>query len=244
MDASTIAAVGMQDDLARLATVSHNLANVTTPGYKKQVALEGAFGLQLAALLGTTGGGNNALPAPAAAMLSIDASAGPLRPGANRHEVAIEGDSFFELAGPQGPAFTRQGALRVDLKGVLVGSQGLPMMGSGGAISLLNEPFTVTPKGEIEQGGRVAGQLRRVRFDRPGALVPMGDGMYAQGAARVLDAHGADPVRAGFQESSNVNSPREMVRLTEIVRHFESLQKIVQGHDDSLEKTIRKLGEF
>jgi flagellar basal body rod protein FlgG len=45
-------------------------------------------------------------------------------------------------------------------------------------------------------------------------------------------------------EASNVDSAGEMVRLTETVRHFESLQKIVQGYDATLEATIRKLGEF
>jgi flagellar basal body rod protein FlgG len=35
-----------------------------------------------------------------------------------------------------------------------------------------------------------------------------------------------------------------MVRLAETVRHFESLQRLVQGYDETLEKTIRKLGEF
>jgi flagellar basal-body rod protein FlgF len=41
-----------------------------------------------------------------------------------------------------------------------------------------------------------------------------------------------------------VSSPQEMVRMTETVRHFEALSRIVQGYDDALEKTIRKLGDF
>lgn len=244
MDLMTIAAVGMQNDLQRMGTISQNLANVTTPGYKKQVSLVRAFALEMAGLQATTLGVGNAQGLGMSAPLSIDASAGPLRPSTNLQDIAIEGDSFFEVATAEGPAFTRQGALRVDLKGTLVGSQGLPIMGSGGEIGMTNAPFTIAANGNVEQGGRAVGRIRRVRFDKPASLSPMGNGMYAQGGARVLDVQSGDPVRVGFQEGSNVSSPQEMVRLTETVRHFEALQKIVQGYDDSLEKAIRKLGDF
>jgi len=50
--------------------------------------------------------------------------------------------------------------------------------------------------------------------------------------------------RVGYLEQSNVNLPREMVSMTETVRHFEAMQRIFQGRDESLEKAIRKLGEF
>jgi len=51
-------------------------------------------------------------------------------------------------------------------------------------------------------------------------------------------------MRSGYQESSNVNSSQEMVRMTETVRHFEAMQKIMQGYGDSLDNSIKKLGEF
>ena len=56
--------------------------------------------------------------------------------------------------------------------------------------------------------------------------------------------NGLGALNQGFLEGSNVSSPQEMVRLSETVRHFESMQRIVQGYDESLEKSIRKLGEF
>ena len=51
-------------------------------------------------------------------------------------------------------------------------------------------------------------------------------------------------LRAGYQENSNVNSAEEMVRLTETVRHFEAMQKAMQGYGEVYEQTLRKLGEF
>jgi flagellar basal body rod protein FlgG len=66
----------------------------------------------------------------------------------------------------------------------------------------------------------------------------------AGSAQQVADPKTPSSLRTGFLETSNVSSPQEMVRLTETVRHFESLQRLVQGYDETLEKTIRKLGEF
>ncbi len=68
--------------------------------------------------------------------------------------------------------------------------------------------------------------------------------MYGQGAARMENAAASGAVRVGYQENSNVNSPQEMIRLTETVRHFESMQKVMQGYEDVFEKAMRKLGEF
>jgi len=237
----TIAGVGMQDDLKRMDSISQNIANVLTPGYKKQAVVVSPFNVQLvqagaeARLAGVPG---------AAPRLALDAGAGTLRPSASAQDVAIEGESFFEVATPAGPAYTRQGALRADVQGRLVGSQGLPLQGEGGDISLTGAPFKVAANGDVTQGERIVGRLKRVRFEQAGAMVAQGNGLYGQGGAILKDARATDPVRAGFQESSNVNSPQEMVRMTDTVRHFEALSRLVQGYDDTLEKTIRKLGDF
>lgn len=243
MDLFTIAGVGMQNDQLRLESISQNIANVLTPGYKKQAVITSAFAAQLSGAAAGRDARLVAVPG-APARMAIDPAAGSLRPSGNPQDIAIEGDSFFEVNTPTGLAYTRQGAMRADLQGRLVANHGMPVMGEGGEISLTNAPFSIAANGDVTQGERVAGRLKRVHFEHADALQAQGNGLYLQGGATVKDAHSADPVRAGFQESSNVSSPQEMVRLSETVRHFESLQRIVQGYDESLEKAIRKLGDF
>jgi flagellar basal body rod protein FlgG len=140
--------------------------------------------------------------------------------------------------------YTRQGNFRVDVRGRLVGTQGLPVLGTSGEITLGNAPFTVSALGEVSQGGRVVGTLKLVSFDHPSRLQSLGNGTYGQGAAQVDERASGARLRSGFSEASNVSSAQEMVRLSETVRHFEALHKVVQGYDESLEKAIRKLGEF
>jgi len=50
-------------------------------------------------------------------------------------------------------------------------------------------------------------------------------------------------VRQGYLENSNVESTREMTSLIDTMRHFETVNKMVQGYDDMLGTAIRKLGE-
>jgi flagellar basal body rod protein FlgG len=115
----------------------------------------------------------------------------------------------------------------------------------GGEIVMGNGPFSIGADGEVRQHDRVLGTLKVVHFDHPELLEAMGNGSYRPGGAHVdPNASATASLRPGFQENSNVNSPEEMVRLTETVRHFEALAHMVQGYDDTMEKTIRKLGEF
>ncbi len=238
MDLMAIASTGMQGDLARMESISHNTANVLTPGFKRQIAVTSSF----AAHLGT-GARSSAQSSGAPARTVLDLSSGVLRPTGNPHDVAIEGPGFFEIMTAAGVAYTKAGSLRTDLQGRLVTLQDAPVASIGGELRLASTPFTIAPNGNVIQDGRVAGRLKLVQFTHPDALVPVGNGIYQAGSSETLEAK-TSSLRIGFLEGSNVSSPQEMVRLTETVRHFESLQRLVQGYDETLEKTIRKLGEF
>ncbi|WP_255490795.1 flagellar hook-basal body protein [Duganella sp. CY15W] len=244
MDVTAIAASGMQQDLRRIDSISQNMANVLTPGYKRQVLMSKDFSQQVQQGLAAV----TALPAAgiapgSATQLSIDASAGTLRYTGNPQDLAIDGMAFFEIATPEGPAYTRQGSLHTDARGRLVTAAGAAVMGAGGDI-VVKGPFAVDANGDVRQGERVLTRLKLVSFANPEALLPLGGGAYAQGGARVAELDVAPSVRSGYQENSNVNTSQEMVRLSDTMRHFEALQRVIQGYDDSLEKTIRKLGEF
>jgi flagellar basal body rod protein FlgG len=231
LDIVKIAADSMQRDLQKMQHISQNLANVLTPGYKRQMSVEQGFAAQMEQ-------GLAASPVPA-----IDARAGTLRYTGVAQDIAVEGSAFFEISAPEGRRFSRQGALHVDSAGRLVGVHGFPLMGAGGEIVLTPGPFTIDPSGQVLQDGRVAGQLKLVSFSKASQLQPVGAGLYAQGGA-VEELAAPATVRVGFLENSNVESAHEMVGMTETVRHFEALARIAQGYDEALGTTFRKLGEF
>lgn len=233
IDALDAAAASLANDLARMSSIGHNLANAATPGYKRQVG-----GTPFAATLGE----QQAMAARAA----IDQKQGALRVTDAALDLAIDGEGFFELRTGSGAAYTRRGDFRVDAAGQLVTQAGHLVMGTGGPLVLRSAAPVITKEGRVLEDGQEVGQLKLVTFADPRTLTPSESGAVfsAPDAAQALMPERAPRVLQGHLEASNVNTAAEMVRMIETVRHFEAVQKVVQGFDEMRERALRKLGEF
>jgi flagellar basal-body rod protein FlgF len=239
----------MQSDMARLDRVAMNLANVQTPGYKREQMLTLPFAARVQAATTTDVA---ALGSPAQPLLPpsshIDQRAGTLQPTGQPLDLALTGPGWFEVATAHGPAYTRQGNFRLDPGGRLVTQQGQPVMGIGGEIQLLQATPVIDAAGRVlespARGGTAPlGQLKIVQFDPQAALERLGDGLVRVRGETTLQADAATEVRQGFLENSNVNPMQEMMQLLQSVRHMETLQKVALGYDEMLGASIRKLGE-
>jgi flagellar basal-body rod protein FlgG len=246
IDAVAMTAGSMSNDMQRLATISHNLANATTPGFKRDIALHGRFALTLEEL---DPAGTPSIDAARTddVLSKIDQAAGALRFTGNPFDLALEGPGYFEVAGAEGPLYTRQGDFHLDARGRLVNAGGMPVMGTAGEIYLLGGETKIERDGRILENGRQVAQLRIVDFEQPDALLKAGNGLYAalsaQGPKDVAALERQSQLRQAHLESSNVVSVSEMVLLIETIRHFESQQKLIVGYDELLERVIRTLGE-
>ncbi|VVE90685.1 flagellar hook-basal body protein [Pandoraea bronchicola] len=248
-DILAVALYAMQDDMARLNGVATNLANLSTPGYKRQVPVSAGFGAMVAGLSGAASGmsgeiaGGIAQAGTAASVQRIDPRPGTLKRTGAPLDFAINSEGFFEIATQSGPAYTRKGNFHVDARGRLVTEQGDPVMGKGGEIVLTGSHPVVDAAGNVTESGQPVAQLRVVGFERADRLSPLGYGMYAANgpgnAMQDVDLQ----VRQGYLENANVTNMQEMVQLMQTMRHFESMQKVAQGYDDMLGNAIRKLSD-
>jgi len=247
-----VALSSMQQDMNRLDRVASNLANVTTPGFKREILVTPPFGDSIEAAMGAA----RPSPGPAAAPVVLtDHRPGTLRITSQPLDLAIEGDAYFEVQTSSGPAFTRQGDFQVDARGRLVTSRGEPVMGTAGEIILSSQRPVIDPDGKVTEPlaaggpgsgspGTVIGQLKLVRLEDPAGLRRLGNGQVAtSGQAHPVD-DGQARVRQGALENSNVSSAQEMVQLMQTMRHFESMQRVAQGYDEMLGASIRKLGDL
>lgn len=240
VDAIGAAVAAMTNDLSRMNVIGQNLANASTAGYRREMAVAQPFQDALA-----TGGGHTLTTAAPAGIDRIqDFKPGMLQPTRNPLDLALEGEGFFEIMTDGGPRYTRQGNFRLDAVGRLVTESGSPVMGDSGEIVLKSTQVSIDSQGRILEGDRPAGQLRIARFTDPHTLAHVGSGVYAMGDGSTLKSDGYARVRQGFLEGSNVNSTQEMVKMIETVRHFESGQKVIQAYDDMLSRALGKLGEF
>lgn len=241
VDMLSAAQGGMLNDVQRMQVISHNIANSTTPGFKREIVTSRAFADYIDQAMRP--GQTNAYPgAQPQAQVVIDHSQGTLRYTGDPLDVAIQGDGFFEVMTPQGPAYTRQGNFQIDSTGRLLTATGLPVLGNGGDIVLSGDKPVIDQTGKITEGQREVAQLRTVAIADPNTLVEAGSGLYLPTAStRTRD--GTAGIRQGYLEAANVTVMDEMVRLIETMRHFESSQRLMTGYDEMLDKAINVVGE-
>lgn len=259
-DVLAISLQSMQQDMARLERISMNMANATTPGYKREVATSlpsnaAAFSDAMRGA-GRPQQGPQAEPSNAAGvagmlLIQTDAHPGTLKSTGQSLDVALTTPGFFEISTEAGLAYTRQGSWQLDARGRLVTAQGNPVMGVGGEIVLSRPNPVIDATGQVfesKPGGGAestpVAQLKVVRFDNAKDLRRMGDGLMGtdQTPSQLTDSE--VQLRQGFLENSNVNSMQEMVQLIQSMRHFESMQRVALGYDEMIGGAVRKLGDL
>jgi flagellar basal-body rod protein FlgG len=229
----------MADDTMRMATISHNLANATTAGFKKDITVSRPF-LEYLQAYGIGAPPQTFLTSLPLPDTVVDFKAGSLRHTGGSLDVALDGDGFFELQGAEAPLYTRQGNFQIDSRGRLVNASGIPLAGD---ISVTTNQVRIDQQGRVFDDERPAGQLRVVAFEHTDALQKAGDGLFiapSAGAGVPVDTR----IRQGYLENSNVITVNEMVAVIETMRHFEANQKLIQGYDEMLDRAIRTLGDY
>lgn len=259
-----IALQSMQQDMQRLDRISLNVANVTTPGYQREVV--GARPLRLSApsfaqhiqagAESAVSANNSVAGLNSNLVVQVDSRSGTLKSTGQALDVALAGPGYFQVSTPNGLAYTRQGSFRMDAQGRLVTAHGHPVMGQGGEVFLQNQRPQIDVQGHIyesdpTQGGASSAQrnmpvakLKVVVPEDVSQLKHLGEGLMGIGSSATAIADGDLRVQQGFLENSNVSSMHEMVHLMQTMRHFESMQKVALSYDEMTGQAIRKLGEL
>jgi flagellar basal-body rod protein FlgG len=227
----------------RLDVISNNLANVNTPGYKKdKVSFEGL-------LAGNTNPpavpqGMTADPILQKENLYIDYSNGMTTQSTNPLDLALDGDGFFAVTTPDGTAYTRQGNFRASADGTLVTMDGYPVQGTGGAaISVKGSHVEIDAKGGVSVDGAQVGSISVVDFAKPYQLTKTGSALFVPTDPQAAVQAGKAQVQQGYIEGSNVDSISEMVQMIETNRYFEACSKVIKGFDDIAAKAANEIGK-
>ena len=236
------AASGAKHILEQQATTAHNLANVTTTGFRAQidsfraVPVEGVGLPTRAFVVNSTVG--------------ADFSSGPLQATGRELDVAVKGKGWLAVQMPDGSeAYTRNGALQMNSNGLLQSTGGFTIAGDGG-------PITVPPEVTVAIGGdgtistiatstkpgapTVLGRLKLV--NPPEAdLVRGDDGLFRlrNGAAAPADPQVA--VAGGMLEGSNVSPIESMVTMIALARSFETQMNLMKNAENNATKATQIL---
>lgn len=235
------AATALDAAETRHRIASENLAHVHQPGYRRRIIQQTTFKDELARFgdiggysktLGTSAGDSNIL---------VDHSAGVLEQSARPLDVALQGDGFFAIDGPDGTLYTRNGRFHLNPDGTLVTVDGLPVQGRGGSISLPTgvsaSDLQIDPTGRVLAGGQEIGQLELTRFTEPQQLIAAGASLFRDpGTAGAEDA--SVLVMQGFVEKSNVSPIDELINIMVSSRQYEAARKAMTSIDDSISNRI------
>lgn len=214
---------------SRLEIASSNVANMTTPGFKRQRTTQ------------TFAGTLNALEVATAR--TTDFSPGVLKSTDGRLDLALAGEGFFQVRNSQGEVFfTRSGQFTRSSDGRVTDGRGMALQGADGRDLILGlGEVQIAEDGAVIQNGRPVGRV--------GVFAPAGATQLHVYAGSVFRGSGIDMeevsrpmVRQGMLEGSNVNMSTEMTEVMGAMRQAEMGSRIVQTFDALMGQTISTFG--
>ncbi len=236
------AMTGAKHILEQQATVSHNLANVSTTGFRAQLDSFRAVPVK-----------SEGLPTRAFvvdATVGTDFSTGAMQNTGRELDVAVQGKGWLVVEKADGSeAFTRHGSLKVSENGILQTQDGLNLVGDGGPITIPPEvsiaiakdgTVSTIPTGTKPNAVQVIGRLKLVNPPEEN-LVRGDDGLFKTKDGTTVDADPLVGVAGGMLENSNVNVVESMVNMINLARSFEMQMKLLQNAENNATKASQIL---
>lgn len=158
-------------------------------------------------------------------------------------DFAMEGKGFFVVQRGNETLYTRDGHFRVNSQGYLVNELGDEVLGNyGGSLSPINvgnNKMQLDAYNNLHIEGGQTVKLATADFDDYNTLEKIGDNLYRGGNANLnADVN----IKQGALEKSNVNLINEMVNMMNVMRSFETNQKMVQVMDETMGKAANEIG--
>jgi len=217
---------GAKATMQRQDTLSNNLANASTPGFRAE--------LQAFRAVPVLGSGASTRVYALETTPGYDATPGVVTQTGRNLDVAVQGQSWLSVQALDGTeGYTRGGSLDITAEGTLVTRSGLPVLGDGGPIQVprdseisIGADGTVSAKGA---NGKITsvGKLKLVTATPETPLERGTDGLF-RAATGELDADRNARVQDGALEGSNVSPIETMVSMIAAARQFESQMKMLQ----------------
>lgn len=259
MRALTIAATGMSAQQTRVEVISNNLANMSTTGYSARRAEFADLHYQQVARPGTINATDGTvLPTgvqiglgvrPSAVSVNIQQGSSSATGG--DLDLSIEGTGYLEVTLPSGAsAFTRDGGLKRSADGLIVTSDGYPVVPD---ITIPDDAraISINADGEVYAyfddriEPELLGQFTLTGFPNAKGLEAIGSNLFLESPASgapftgTPGSDGLGTVRQGYLEASSVDPVREITELIEAQRGYELNAKVISAADQMLGATVQ-----
>ena len=260
MRALQSAATGMAAQELNVQTISNNIANLRTSGFKRQqVQFQDLLYDNIKRAGSSTSDGGTMLPAGLAIGSGVktvstprDMSQGNLTATNKPYDVAVRGEGYFKIRMPDGTsAYTRDGSFALDAQGQLVTQNGFTVE-PGITVPASATAVTVSAAGLVQATlpGQTAqqnvGTIQLSRFINKTGLTSVGDNLFTETAASgqaidgVPNADGFGSLQQNYLEDANVNAVTEISGLIAAQRAYEMNSKVITAADQMLSTTSQR----
>ena len=262
-------------EMIRQDMAANNLANVDTPGYKRD---QGIFKELPTMTLRKVNDGKLYPPRPFYKYPKIgelgtgvildesytDFKAGKMEYTGNELDVGLANEKAFLLVqGPNGIRYSRDGTLTIDHEGYLTNVHGDYIMAERDPVSEIEGQVLIDEEGNpnVNLMRVQVNDQQTVQIDEEGRVIVDGDPQFRiargqasdrkafrkEGSNKFVRAYGAvtrsiGKVKPGYREKPNFSLVEEMVKMIEVSRAYEANSKVVQSHDNLLDKAINSVG--
>ena len=236
---TAMAASGLRARMESLDLLANNVANASTGGYKADrefyslyISPEAADAAQTATM-------------PVIEKPWIDLTQGVIQPTGNALDLALSGKGFFAVQAPGGRLYTRNGSFHLTADGQMVSAEGYPVGTVDGAVLRLQTSgkIEIAGDGTVTQDGNVVGQLQVVDFPGAAGLAKQGNNYFRSAGESPAPAASGTTVEQGKLEASNTGTAESAVRLINIMRQFEMLQKAASTALDMSKEAVEQVAK-
>ena len=215
--------IGSMAQEHRLNVIANNLANINTPGFKKDVPVFEGYMVKATRTY---------------------FSQGAFEQTGNTLDLALSGPGFFQVETPNGVRYTRNGAFTRDSVGEVVTMQGYPVVGAGVVPENVVD-LVVDENGRILADGNEIGRFELVEFEDPKVLAKEGHDMFALKVEGLGGEEATETtMRQGAIERSNINPVTESVAMIDTLRTYEVFQKVIQAFQEADQKSMNEVGRL
>ena len=255
-----ISKTGLDAQQTKMSTISNNLANVGTTGFKRGRAIFEDLLYQNVRQVGAQSSQDTVLPSGLQVGTGTRVVAterlftqGNLTKTDNALDIAIQGRGFFEILMPDGTqGYTRDGSFHSNDQGLVVTSAGYQLQPP---ITVPADAMSITVAGDgtvsVQQPGTPAatqiGTVQLNDFINPAGLQARGENLFMESGASGAPQpgnpglNGLGTLAQGYVESSNVNVVEELVNMIETQRAYEMNSKAITTADQMLQYVSQNL---
>jgi len=249
-----IAKTGLEAQQTRMATISNNLANASTTGFKRDRAVFADLIYQNIIQVGSSSSADTEMPSGLNIGTGVRTvateklfSQGSIVQTGNPLDIAVQGRGFIQILLPDGAtAYTRDGSLQKDSSGQLVSSMGYPVEPG---ITIPDDALNVSISSDgvvsvVSQGQSAPteiGNIQLADFVNPTGLQAIGNNLFLESGASgspqtgVPGLTGLGTLIQSSLEGSNVNTVEELVNMIETQRAYEMNSKAISTADQMLQ---------